>query len=76
MQTQTTLREAREDAGFTQKQLADALGVNVVTYRRIENDPSVATVSQAERICQLLSTSYLRIFFGRDDSFTSTAVTR
>lgn len=71
MQSHTTLREAREEAGFTQKQLANALGVNVVTYRRIENDPSVATVGQAERICQLLSMSYLRIFFGKDAGLTS-----
>lgn len=71
MGEELTLREAREDAGFTQKQIADELGVNVVTYRKIENDPSIATVLQAQRICSLLSVNYMRIFFGKNASLSS-----
>lgn len=66
-----TLRQAREEAGITQQQVADELGINVVTYRRIESDPSSATIAQAERICSILSTSYMRIFFGPNASFSN-----
>lgn len=64
--TATTLRQAREEAGFTQQQMAAKLGVSRPTYVKIEDDPSKATVAQAKAICQLLSRNYERIFFGFD----------
>lgn len=68
----STLREAREDAGYTQQYMADELGISRPTYMKIEEDPSNASVLQARRICEILSRSYECIFFGRDASFTST----
>lgn len=63
-----TLREAREDAGYSQQEMADKLGVSRPTYAGIEANPDRATVLQARRICQLLSRSYERIFFDRNAS--------
>lgn len=63
-----SLRKAREDAGFSQQEMADELGVSRPTYANIEANPERATVLQARRICQLLSRSYEKIFFGRNAS--------
>ena len=63
-----TLREARENAGYSQQEMADELGVSRPTYAGIEMNPDKATVLQARRICQLLSRSYERIFFGKNAS--------
>lgn len=63
-----TLRQAREEAGFSQQNMADELGVSRPTYIAIENDPTKATVLQARRICDILSRSYEHIFFARDAS--------
>ena len=63
-----TLREAREEAGFTQQYMADELGVSRPTYIRIEENPANASVLQARHICEILSRSYEAIFFGRNAS--------
>lgn len=63
-----TLREAREDAGFTQQYMADELGVSRPTYIKIEEKPENASVLQARCICEILSRSYESIFFGRNAS--------
>lgn len=63
-----TLREAREDAGFTQQYMADELGVSRPTYMKIEEKPENASVLQARHICEILSRSYESIFFGRNAS--------
>lgn len=63
-----TLREARERAGYTQQEMADALGVSRPTYAAIEANPSRATVLQARNICQLLAKNYEYIFFASEAS--------
>ena len=63
-----TLREAREDAGLTQQEVARELGISRVTYAGIESNPDKATVLQAKSICRILSRPYERIFFDRNDS--------
>ncbi len=63
-----TLEQARKDAGLTQQNMADELGVSRPTYAKIEANPDTATVLQAKRICEVLSRPYERIFFRRDAS--------
>lgn len=63
-----TLREARENAGFTQQYMANELGISRPTYAKIEEDPTQASVLQARRICEILARSYEHIFFGRNVS--------
>ena len=64
----SSLRQAREDAGLTQQQMATELGVSRPTYAKIEEDPASASVLQARRICEILSRSYEYIFFDRSAS--------
>ena len=63
-----TLRHAREEAGFSQQEIADELGVTRQTYASIESNPDKATVLQARTICRLLSRNYERIFFSPNAS--------
>lgn len=63
-----SLREAREEAGFTQAYMASELGVSRPTYANIEDNPDRASVLQARRICEILSRGYESIFFVRTDS--------
>lgn len=72
MRGNESLLEARKSAGITQQEIADELGITRQTYMKIEENPSVATVLQAKRICSILSRSYESIFFGRNASLTST----
>jgi DNA-binding XRE family transcriptional regulator len=67
----TTLRDAREELGYSQAKMAAELGVSRQTYAAIEDNPDRATVSQARLICAVLSRKYEAIFFGRDASLTS-----
>ena len=66
--TQSTLRSARREAGFTQQFMADELGVSRPTHIKIEGNPSKASVLQAKRICEILGKSYEQIFSGKSAS--------
>lgn len=58
-----SLKEERESAGITQKQMAEALSITDFTYREIEKNPKRATAEQIEIICGMLSKNYRKIFF-------------
>jgi DNA-binding XRE family transcriptional regulator len=45
-----TVKQARQLAGKTQKQMAEALKIHVQTYQKIERKPENATVKQAKII--------------------------
>lgn len=68
MSKASTLKEAREEAGLSQQEMANELGISRPTYAKIENDPSEASVMQARRICEILARGYEHIFFGRNAS--------
>ena len=63
MQNQT-LSDARKMAGYSMEFMAGQLDISRPTYAKIEQDPTSASVSQAKRICELLSKNYENIFFG------------
>lgn len=58
-----TVKQARLMKGLTQKQVAEALGVHVQTYQKIEKRPKTATVDQAKIIAELTGFSVDQIFF-------------
>lgn len=60
-----TIREIREDAGLTQQDMADKLGVSRQAYASYELHPENVTIKQARSICAILGTEYERIFFGK-----------
>ena len=56
---QNVFKEARLRAGFTQQQLADTVGVHVLTIQRIEKEPwrleklSLGTAKKVGQACNL-----------------------
>lgn len=60
-----TLKEARNELGVTQQQMADKLGISRQRYAALEADPSQATIAQAKLICSVLGEHYQNIFFGK-----------
>lgn len=48
-----TVKQARQYAGFTQREMAEKLGVSRDTYRKIEMSPEDATVAIAKKLVKL-----------------------
>lgn len=63
-----TVKQARQLAGLTQGQVAEQMGVNVDTYRKIEANPECATVERARRFCEIVGMSFDSIFFTRNST--------
>lgn len=51
MEERYTVKQARRLAGKTQLQVANAIGVCLQTYRRLEENPEKMTVAQAKMFC-------------------------
>lgn len=47
-----TVKQARQLAGKTQRQMADLMGVSRDIYRKIELNPDQATIAQAKKFCE------------------------
>lgn len=58
-----TVKQARQYAGFTQREMAEKLGVSRDTYRKIEASPEDATIATAKRISEVVGIPIDQIFF-------------
>lgn len=58
-----SLRQARRLRDKTQSEMAKLLKVHVMTYRKIEEKPDLATIEQAKKISEYLGVNYDEIFF-------------
>ena len=58
-----TVKQARQYAGFTQREMAEKLGISRDTYRKIEQSPEDATVATAKRISEVVGIPIDQIFF-------------
>ncbi len=58
-----TVKQARQYAGFTQREMAEKLGVSRDTYRKIEMSPEDATVAIAKKISEVVGIPIDQIFF-------------
>lgn len=58
----TKLRNARRNAGVTQDQLAELLGINRATISKYESGAIEPTMSQIEKICKALGISAISLF--------------
>ena len=56
-------KRARQYAGFTQREMAEKLGVSRDTYRKIEMSPEDATVAIAKKISEVVGIPIDQIFF-------------
>ena len=60
---QITMKQARVGANMTQQQVADALGVHVQTYMRMENNPEDVTIKQGKSFSEIVGVRFEDIFF-------------
>lgn len=58
-----TVKQARQYAGFTQREMAEKLGVSRDTYRKIEASPEDATIATAKKISEVVGIPIDQIFF-------------
>lgn len=58
-----TVKQARQYAGFTQREMAEKLGVSRDTYRKIEMSPEDATVAIAKKISEVVGIPIDQFFF-------------
>ena len=61
---QITLRAARINAGFTQKELADELDRNVSTIANWESNKTKISLPDFKKLCQVLKVNENDIFLG------------
>lgn len=59
-----TVKQARTLAELTQEEMAEKMGIHVQTYRKIEKNPEVASIKQAEQISSITGLQFNQIFFG------------
>lgn len=60
-----SLKAARANADLTQKNVAKRLNIHVQTYRKLEENPDMATVAQAKKLAEILQVPYDEIFLHR-----------
>lgn len=58
-----TLKAARVNVGYTQKEAAKELGVSNVTLSNWENGTAFPDIQQVEKLCELYGVSYDNIIF-------------
>ena len=58
-----TLKAARVNAGYSQKEAAKILGISNTTLCNWENGTSFPNVQQIEKICELYGVSYDDLIF-------------
>ena len=58
-----SLSQARRLKDKTQAEMAELLKIHVITYRKIEEKPDLATIKQAKKISEYLGVNYNEIFF-------------
>ena len=59
-----TVKAARVNAGLTQEELANKMGVHRSTISSWETNPSTMQIKDAELLCKILNISISKIFFG------------
>ena len=60
-----TLQAARVNAGLTQQEAADEIGVGVSTLKNWECGKSFPNQPKIERLCEVYGVTYDQIFFGK-----------
>lgn len=58
-----SVKQARQYAGYTQREMAEKLGVSRDTYRKIELFPEKASVALAKKISEVVDIPIDQIFF-------------
>lgn len=59
-----TIKAARVNAGMTQQDLAEKMGVHRMTVASWESNPASMQIKEAEQLCSILGVAFSQIFFG------------
>lgn len=65
-----TLKQARQYAGFTQRGMAEKLGISRSSYIYLEKHPDRATIGQAQAISEITGISFDDLFFAPDSTLS------
>lgn len=65
MEKVTSISAARKSSGLYQHECAEIMGVSIPTYRNIEQDDSLMTISQLEAILPHLNSISVKILKDR-----------
>lgn len=60
--THSKIRNIRNNKGFSQENMADALGISQRQYGRLENGESELTLQYIEKICEVLKINPSELF--------------
>nr|WP_314099848.1 helix-turn-helix transcriptional regulator [uncultured Lachnoanaerobaculum sp.] len=60
-----TLEAARKNAGYTQKEVAEKIGIHNQTVSKYENDSSKIPFDLMEKLCNLYGVTKDEVFFGK-----------
>lgn len=63
-----TLKQARQYAGFTQREMAHILGVSRDVYRKLERDPEKTSIELAKRFSTAVGIDIDQIFFAENST--------
>ncbi|SDM15665.1 helix-turn-helix transcriptional regulator [Sediminibacillus halophilus] len=63
-----TLKQARLLAGFTQKEIAEMLGVHVHTYMKWERNPEEMSVGTAKHFSKIVDANFENLFFDHESN--------
>ena len=63
-----SVKQARLLHDLKQAEVAKKLGVHVQTYRKIEQNPDLATIEQAKKFSEIVKIPYDQIFFADDST--------
>jgi len=66
------IRCARKLSGYTQEQFAELIGISVLHYGRLERGDRSVSLTQLEKIANLLNTSLEDLLWGSTDSLPKT----
>lgn len=65
-----SIKQIRLSKEIKQQEMADALGIHVQTYRKLENNPENATIAQAKRIAEVLEVPYDNLIFTEESTLS------
>lgn len=63
-----TVKQARQLAGKTQREMAELMGISRDVYRKIELYPEQATISQAKKFCEVIAMPMDKLCFFAQNS--------
>lgn len=70
MEINFTVKQARKYAGLTQSQISQLMGIDRGTYIKLEKNPELMTISQAQRLSDITGIPYDNIFFIKDSTLS------